>query len=334
MMTRIVPTLDDRSWQPRARRVVLWSSVFALVAVAVALAVVWSWRDTLPDPLASHWGPGADAPDGFTSLPGLVFPTVALVILGCAAFGAIGLLRGAAAVTRRMVAGSSVWLGGFTASLLLFVTGTQRDLADPSQARLSGWALAAVIVLPLVPAAVAALLAGGDRPAPATTPVAADAARIALTDGERAVWIRRANGGPGLIVGAVVAVATVVLAVVLREWALLTVPVLLAALFAVMFAYTVRVDATGLTVRSLLGRPGTHIPADEVERASVVQVEPLREFGGWGWRVGRGGRVGVVLRSGAGLLVERTGGRSFVVTVDDAATGAALLNTLADRSRR
>ncbi|GAA2700631.1 hypothetical protein [Actinoplanes palleronii] len=334
MMTRIVPTLDDRSWQPRARRVVLWSSLFALVVVAVALAVVWSWRDTLPDPLASHWGPGAAAPDGFTSLSGLVFPLVATVILGCAGFGAIGLFGGAAAMTRRMVAASTVWLGGFGASLLLFVTGTQRDLPDASQARLGGWTLAAVIVLPLVPAAVAALLTGPDRPAPATTPVAADAPRVPLAQDERAVWIRRADGGPGPAIGAVVVVGTTVLAAVLREWALLVVPVLLVVVFAVMFAYTVRVDATGLTVRSLLGWPGTHIPADEVERASVTEVDPIRQFGGWGWRVGRGGRIGVVLRSGPGLLVERTGGRSLVITVDDAATGAALLNTLADRSRR
>ena len=65
----------------------------------------------------------------------------------------------------------------------------------------------------------------------------------------------------------------------------------------------------------------------------MTTVSPLAEFGGWGYRVGRGGRVGVVLRTGEGLQVERSGGRSFVVTIDDAATGAALLNTLAARSR-
>jgi hypothetical protein len=60
----------------------------------------------------------------------------------------------------------------------------------------------------------------------------------------------------------------------------------------------------------------------------------MRDFGGWGWRVGRGGRVGVVTRKGEGLLVERTGGRSIVVTVDGAAGAAGLLNALADRERR
>ena len=71
----------------------------------------------------------------------------------------------------------------------------------------------------------------------------------------------------------------------------------------------------------------------ELVRADVRDVRPFREFGGWGWRVGRGGRVGVVLRAGESLLVERTGGRSVVVTVDGARAAAGLVNSLADRSR-
>ena len=70
-----------------------------------------------------------------------------------------------------------------------------------------------------------------------------------------------------------------------------------------------------------------------MERASVIDVSPLRDFGGWGWRVGHGGRTGIVLRSGEALLVEQTGGRSLVITVEDAAQGAALLNTMAVRAR-
>ncbi|WP_433383733.1 hypothetical protein ACQPZX_22170 [Actinoplanes sp. CA-142083] len=315
-----------------ARKVVLWSSLTALVLVAVAAVVVWSWRDDLPDPVASHWGAGS-APDGFTSLGAFVLGVVVMVVVLCALFGVIGWHWGSSAVTRRMVAASSVWIGGFGASLLLFLLGAQRGLADAAQATLPGWTLAVTIVLPLLPAIVAALLVRGDRHDPATTPVAADAARIALSGGERAVWIRRADGGTGLVVGAIAIAGLVLLAVALRQWALLIVPVLLAVVFAAMFGFTVRVDATGLTVRSLVGWPGTHVPADEVERASVTEVRPIRQFGGWGWRVGRGGRVGVVLRAGNALLVERTGGRSLVVTVDDAATGAALLNTLADRAR-
>ncbi|GIF02647.1 hypothetical protein [Actinoplanes siamensis] len=316
-----------------SRTTVLFSSLTALVLVAIAATVVWSWRDDLPDPLASHWGGRSSVPDGFSSLKALTLSTGVLVVLLLALFAAIGWFWGSTATTRRLVAASAVWAGGFGACLLLFTAGVQRGLTDASRATLPGWAVAGLLVLPLAPAVVAALLVRKDPREPAGGPVGPDAPRLALGGDERAVWIHRADGGPGLIAGALAIAVVAVLAVVLREWALLIVPVLLAALFAAMFAFTVRVDATGLTVRSVLGWPGTHIPLEEVERASVAEVRPIREFGGWGWRVGRRGRVGVVLRAGESLLVERSADRSFVVTVGDAATGAALLNTLAERSR-
>ncbi|GIF10530.1 DUF1648 domain-containing protein [Actinoplanes teichomyceticus] len=326
-------TGGDRSWRSQARTVVLWSWLTALTMVVVAAAVVWSWRDALPDPLASHWGMRPAAPDGFMSLRALVLATVLMVVLPGSLAGAVAWFWGRAATTRRMAAASCVWFGGFGAGVLLLLAGAQRGLDDATRATLPGWTVAATLVLPLGPAVVAALLVGGDRHEPAAGPVAADAARITLAGGERAVWIRRAAGGPGRVVGAAAMLVVTLLAVALRQWALLTVPVALIAVFAIMFAFTVRVDATGLTVRSLAGWPAYHVPADEVERASVTEVHPMRQFGGWGWRVGRGGRVGIVLRSGGGLLVQQSGDRSFVVTVDDAATGAALLNTLADRAR-
>lgn len=322
------------TWRARARNVVLWSSATALGLTAVASAVVWTWRDELPDPLATHWSGRNPVPNGFMSLNQLIVSTGLMVVIFSALFGAIAWFWGSSAITRRMVAATDVWIGGFGAGLLLTTAAAQRNLEDSTHAAVRGWAVAAALVVPLVPAVVAALLVGGDRHDPSAWPVDAAAERIDLGAGERAVWIRRADGGPGLVVGGVATLVTALVAIAVGLWALLIVPVLLVALFAAMFAFTVRVDATGLTVRSLIGWPGTHVPADEVERASVIDVHPMRQFGGWGWRVGRGGRVGVVLRAGAGLLVERSGGRSFVVTVDDAATGAALLNTLADRTRR
>ncbi|MFL1430121.1 MULTISPECIES: hypothetical protein [unclassified Nocardiopsis] len=76
-----------------------------------------------------------------------------------------------------------------------------------------------------------------------------------------------------------------------------------------------------------------HTPAVQPRR--LVAVGPAAR-GGLGpdpGRLRRGGRVGLVLRRGEALMVERSGGRSFVVTVDDAATAAALLNTMAERAR-
>ncbi len=125
------------------------------------------------------------------------------------------------------------------------------------------------------------------------------------------------------------------LTVVTQFWAMLVVPAILVLLFLAMLSFTVRVDSSGLTVRSTLGWPGTRIPAGEVLVASATQVNPLGDYGGWGWRVALdgSGRTGVVLSKGEALAVDRTGGRGFVVTVDGAAEAAALLNTMAERAR-
>jgi hypothetical protein len=121
---------------------------------------------------------------------------------------------------------------------------------------------------------------------------------------------------------------------VTRIWALLIVVGALAIVIASMFWWIVRVDSSGLTIRSTLGWPRVRVPLDEVVRADVIEVRPLRDYGGWGLRVGSRGRVGVILRSGEALLVQRTGGRSVAVTVDGAATAAGVLNTLADHARQ
>ena len=61
-----------------------------------------------------------------------------------------------------------------------------------------------------------------------------------------------------------------------------------------------------------------------------ITVEALGAFGGWGWRRVPGA-LGVVLRNGEALRVERKQGHALVVTVEDAATAAALVNALAAR---
>ncbi|MNY73206.1 hypothetical protein D3C86_2119390 [compost metagenome] len=57
----------------------------------------------------------------------------------------------------------------------------------------------------------------------------------------------------------------------------------------------------------------------------------MGEFGGWGLRLSTDRRFGVVLRSGEAIEVLRRSGKRFVVTVEDAATGAALLEALVER---
>jgi hypothetical protein len=85
-------------------------------------------------------------------------------------------------------------------------------------------------------------------------------------------------------------------------------------------------SVTGLGVRKFL-------PAESIESVRVVTVSPMPEFGGWGYRISLDGRFGVVLRAGEAIEVKYAGGRRFVVTVDDAKTGASVLSAAAAARR-
>lgn len=325
------PAPDD-AWRPLARRAAAWATGVALTIVVAAVLVALSWRDELPDPVASHWSSG-DRPDGFMSL-GADLTTMAVASTALAAlFGGFLLAQGRETWARRLLASTAVWIVGVVCVLVVGSLWHQRGLDDGAQAPLPGAALALALVGPAVLALPLALLLPADPPAPASGPVAADAPRVALGPGQPPVWTQRVVSRAVLAVGGVVVAGSAAAVAAGRLWPMLAVPVLVAALLGATAVVHVRIDGDGLTVRSPLGWPRSRVPAAEVVRAGVDDVSPLADFGGWGWRLGRGGRTGVVLRGGEAVVVERTGGRGLVVTVDDAGTAAALLNTVADRAR-
>ncbi|MFI9485669.1 DUF1648 domain-containing protein [Promicromonospora sp. NPDC052451] len=311
------------------------SALCGLSLLGVAAGLALSWRDSLPDPVATHWSSG-DGPDGFMPVGSFVGVLVAAGAVCVALFSAMGVFWGRGESTRRLSAAMNVWIGGFIGTILVGSLWVQRGLSDAAEAWSPGWLVAAAALGPTVLAVIAAMLVPGDPPAPATGPVDGGAARTPLGPGERAAWIGRATTPRGaLAVEIGIALAATAAAVLTQLWAMLVVPLLLALLVLAMLSFTVRVDGAGLTVRSTLGWPRTRIPADEVVLASATTVSPMRDYGGWGWRVALdgSGRTGVVLRRGEALQVDRTAGRGFVVTVDGAAQAAALLNTMAERAR-
>lgn len=90
----------------------------------------------------------------------------------------------------------------------------------------------------------------------------------------------------------------------------------------------VTVTDTDLTIDlGPLHLPRRSIPLSEIVDATVMEVRPMR-YGGWGYRwCGRGCKA-YVIRAGESLLVRRSNGKSVIVTVDDAATAAALVTSL------
>lgn len=324
---------------PHRLLTVLLAAVIPLSFTLAAGVWVMTFADELPNPVALHWG--ADGrPDGFGSLASSFGLILIVTLLMCALATVIGVGMGRAAATRRIAVFFGMWSG---VALPWFVAGTldaQRGLADAVDAPGVGRAMVTSFGVAVLLAGLAAALVPGDARMPASAAVPADAPRLALSDSESASWrqgiqvpgfhwIAGAGGLASLVLAMLSTIAGVPWA---GYWA--GIIALITILLVVMGRWQVEVDHTGVTVSPLISWPRTRVPLDEVIQAEVVPVSPLGDFGGWGYRVGREGAVGIVVRSGEALKVQRTGGRVLVVTVDDAATGAALLNTLADRARR
>jgi hypothetical protein len=319
----------------RRRRNVTGAAVLVggLSVIVIAAVIAWTWRSRLPDPVASHWGISG-TPDGFSSFGSALGLLLGLggglvLVFGVATWG-----LGRTSVTRRIAAAATAWVAVFLSIVVLGTLYIQLDLPDARDVGNVDGVMLVALIGSILPAVVVAAVVPGDERLPTAAPVAADAPRVRLVDGERATWIGRVSSPVAFIIAVPVVVLSVIMVVIAQAWVMLAIAIAVMLAVVTLSSFVVRVDRAGLTIRSALGWPRYRVPLDEVVRADVTQVSPLKDFGGWGWRVGRDGRVGVVLRKGESLLVERTGGRSIVVTVDGAATAAGLVNALADRGRR
>lgn len=330
--TGSTPSADPGAPVPHRAVTTLVTLGIPVVVLLAGIAVALSWRDVLPDPIAIHWGSnGANGYGDLTShLTAMVGVTLAMSVF----MWAVGYFAGRDAMTRRLAGGGAAWFAVFMTGELVGSLAPQRGLSDAAEAGPIGAVLAWSLAAACLAGALVAWLTPADLPAPATNPIPADAPKVHLAESGQAAWVRDATVGGARWFLVAVAVAMAAIVAISREWAVVVILVFVFALLVIMLArWTVTVDRTGLTVRPLIRRPRIQVPLSEIIGAEVVTVRPIAEFGGWGLRTGAAGRTGVVLRSGPALQVTRTAGRTFVVTVDDAHTGAALLNTLAARAR-
>lgn len=318
-------------------RFVAVAIVVPLLFTAVALVLQLTWLPDVPDRIATHWGP--DGPDGFgpawsslvlTGVLGIGMP--ALV----AALTLPSLLRGVRGWAFRFMGAFSL---GMTVYLDVLASGLlwhQRGLADAADAGGSAVAVLASFAAGAV-AGVAGYALQPKQASPA--PTAIESRPMDLAASERAVWLRTAAlRGPMRLV----LVVPIVTLLGLLVWiyidggltamivpGVVLVGVSLAA--ASTTVWHVRVDDEGLSVVSALGWPRFTVPAAEVASAGSSPVESFAEFGGFGVRW-RPGATGIVLRTGEALRVLKADGKQFVVTVDDAATAASLLEAYARRA--
>jgi hypothetical protein len=307
----------------------------AVAIIGVAVAVALTWRHDLPDPIATHWGANGQI-DDFGSFSGQVFGfMLGLGLPLCLGMAAIGWFAGNAATSRRLSAGLTTGTAAFLAGAVLGILWVQRGLADAHEAGSLTGPMLVSLAAALAVGVGTACLVRGDPPLPARDPVAEDAARVPLAQSERAIWFQRVSMGKALTFGITgfCAAMGLTLALMSREWFILVLFGLVPLVVVSFSSATVRVDGAGLTIRGLFGWPKVTVPADEILVARVESLSAFSQYGGWGFRIDHKGTVGVIFRSGDAIIVERTGERRVAVTVDDAATGAALLNTYAARSR-
>ncbi|MBH1933655.1 hypothetical protein I5Q34_04990 [Streptomyces sp. AV19] len=312
------------------RRVLVVLFAYVLAAAAV-LAARLHLGDRIPDPMATHFtGSGADDFSG----RGTFLPIAFGVLAGCAALFCVLTTLGRQTPTQqRGLAAAGCATAGLLGHALTAVLFANADAADVHAVRFPGWQLAVALGVAALTGGAGWLLCGKGAPGTGRRGPAGPAGpveQLPLSEGESAAWTHDVGSRVLPLVGA----GTLVLAVVLG---LLDGPlpaIVLLVLGVPLTALTrarVTVDRRGVTVASsVVPRPRLTIPLERVVDASRRDVDAVREFGGWGYRAAAGAS-GLVLRSGEALSVRLTSGGEFVVTVDDAATGAALLNTLAAR---
>jgi len=283
----------------------------------------------MPERVIIHWGPSG--PDGFGAPENYVW-LQALCGLGIPALmtlPVLALMKDGWGITGRFLAALSLGISALMSVISVGGLAIQRDSADPE-------AIGPLMAIAFSTLIVLGVIGWFLQPDVVTPPAPGRTVRLQLAPGERAAWFGTAAMGRPGVIGLSVAVLILALTTVWVfvadpgvGWIMAAVTVLLIVLIATTLVFRVRVSAAGLRVHSVTGWPRWSIPASDITAAQVVQVDPMADFGGWGLRISVDGRVGVVLRTGDALQVERRTGRTFVVTVDDAATAASVLSAVA-----
>ena len=316
--------------------------VLPMAASIIAAIMLITWLPLTPNPIATQWS--GSEPTSFTAAGGNI-----AMVSGLS--GGLGLLMGSLAVfgsgrgsiavwsaVNRLLASMSLGLTVSIALMGILSTHMQLGLEDARDAGsidgALGLAFGIGIALGVVSYFVQPKVYISGEEGAAAVPVP-------LAETERAVWVGTVRPSRTLITVLALALASL-LASTTVIWLAQTDPVaiwimagttaLVLLLIACSLWFRVRIDGAGLEARSVAGWPVFRVSASDIAHAASSHITPLADFGGWGIRWAPG-RLGLVLRTGEGIVVTRNDGRIFAVTVDDADTAAGLLETYANQSR-
>lgn len=293
-----------------------------IVAALVYVIVLMRTLAELPGTMATHFGVGGAA-DGFMST------AAALLVQGIAVIGvpaALLIVFGVGQWWRGEGARPlSALVAGLSAGLTtLFVAITLRHVGidDPAAVTLDWTVGLLALGIGAAVAVLAALLLPPALPRPASAPVVP----LSITPSDRVSWFGRAHTTRAVLIILTIAILVLAGSAIASGIVWLWLVVLLMVLLVLTItSFSVTVDTRGVSWSSALGFPRGSVALDDVESASVVDVNP-GDFGGYGLRM-LPGRMGLITRSGRALRVEHHKG-ALVITVDDAETAASVVEGL------
>jgi hypothetical protein len=168
-------------------------------------------------------------------------------------------------------------------------------------------------------------------------PAAANGPALSLAPGARAFWTGSASNrwligvGVGLLAQAVVLQALVPQLPGVPIW--LALHLLVFGVLEFFSRIVVTIGGHGVAIRyGHWGLWTRRVPLADIAAAHAMSLDALAH-GGWGYRGGLRlfGKASIVVRSGPAIRLDLLNGQTLFVTVDDASTGARLLNALLER---
>jgi len=302
---------------------------FPLAMVVLSLLPLFLFRERLPDALATHWG--NNRPNDSMSFAGLVI--FILVFVGVPAGGMLHSGLKKSALRAGLLRVFPVW--AFASSLTTIVSWqivrANLDVPDWHQARPLGLPAAGTSFGVALGAALFIwVLARQMTPALEPEPPVPSAH---LQSGERGVWVGSARGlwAEAMVYGGSIAGVFMMFRGMPVPGFFFLVIVLPGLAFR---RISVTVDRNGVKIAFGPFMPAKRIPLGDIGQARCIHVEPM-EYGGWGYRGSLRffSRLAIVVRRGPGIALLLKNDKKLIVTVDDAETGAGLVNDLIAQDR-
>ncbi|MFG1783748.1 DUF1648 domain-containing protein [Rhodococcus oryzae] len=315
---------NSRTFDPAG---VLFGVGVPVLAAAVGLTLTRLWSPRLPETIATHWS--GSGPDGF-STPGSMAATMVIVILlvGCGA-SAIAALAGAMLMMRRAMLIVGLTVVGLLLTLWIALLAAQLDLETAVNVTLPmSWIGVGIAAGAAVGTLGASTLRDYRERSSATMPPDPRLPRGPLN----LPITQRLGLGPtttAVLLG-VGAAITAGLCARAGSWWPLAVFVPVSVLMVGLLRFRVTLDETGLWVRNL-GMTAVGYGIEELVGAAVEEVNPSKDFGGWGLRLKGRGNYGVVTTTGPAVVFTAANGQRLTVTTPRAEEMAGALNALADR---